>query len=381
VLKLRAGSPDQPAWLEGLESFTLQPQHPVFVRQPATLSLIAGEDASFTVQVAGVEAPRFQWEQRLEENGEWTAISGATNTSYTLSEVTREMDGRAFRVTVTDPKGTLTSEPAQLIVSPVAPLGDQKGEFQLRLATDSGPRYTIEFSPDLFHWEPLTTIESEDSVLVLQENPDVRAGLRTRFYRARDADTSKMASKNIAGFLRVLLRPGLNLMGVPMVVPDNRISAIFADAPTGAVVYTFDAKQQEWTINNHEFGEWHLPEQRLPLMAGCFVELSQETAYELTLAGDVPTGQFECQLPHGWSIRSTPLPVAGVLDRNFFLPLQYLDAVAFWDAVSWEINVYMFMNDGWPSGAPVAQPGEAFWVFRHVPATWSVTYRPELGGE
>jgi hypothetical protein len=43
--------------------------------------------------------------------------------------------------------------------------------------------------------------------------------------------------------------------------------------------------------------------------------------------------------------------------------------------------VYLFTNDGWPGGAPVAQPGEAFWVFRHVPATWSVTYRPELGGE
>jgi uncharacterized lipoprotein YddW (UPF0748 family) len=86
-----------------LPVITLQPQ-------PPTLSVTAGQSATFTVSATGTPSPAYQW--RL--NG--TSIAGATATSYTRSNA-QPGDAGSYSVVVTNLAGSVTSSNVILIVN------------------------------------------------------------------------------------------------------------------------------------------------------------------------------------------------------------------------------------------------------------------------
>ena len=81
-----------------------------FSTQPASKTVIAGGSVTFTASAAGVPTPTYQW----KKNG--TAISGATNSSYTISNVTTANAG-TYTVTASNSSGSATSNGAVLTVT------------------------------------------------------------------------------------------------------------------------------------------------------------------------------------------------------------------------------------------------------------------------
>ena len=85
---------------------------PSITTQPANASITAGGTVTFTVAASGTAPLTYQW----QKNG--TAISGATDTSYTTPAVQAADDGAIFTVVVTNSAGSVTSSGAKLSVSP-----------------------------------------------------------------------------------------------------------------------------------------------------------------------------------------------------------------------------------------------------------------------
>ena len=83
---------------------------PVLTVQPASQSVLVGNPATFSVAVQGLAATTYQWRKNT------TAIAGATASSYPLTSAVVTDAGR-YTVIVTNSDGSITSNPADLVVN------------------------------------------------------------------------------------------------------------------------------------------------------------------------------------------------------------------------------------------------------------------------
>jgi hypothetical protein len=88
------------------------PVVPTIATQPTSLTVTAGQTATFTVVAAGTAPLSYQW----QKNG--VNIAGATVASYTTPTTTTSDSGSTFSVVVTNTAGTVTSSAATLTVNP-----------------------------------------------------------------------------------------------------------------------------------------------------------------------------------------------------------------------------------------------------------------------
>ena len=87
------------------------PEKPVIGTQPQSQAVVEGHAATFTVAATGSDLT-YQWSR------DGADIAGATSASYALASPTTGDSGAAFRVTVTNAGGAVTSDPATLSVNP-----------------------------------------------------------------------------------------------------------------------------------------------------------------------------------------------------------------------------------------------------------------------
>ncbi len=84
---------------------------PTILTQPASVSVAAGQTATFTVAASGYGTLTYQWMKNSVD------ISGATMSSYTTPPVTSADNNAQFAVKVTNAYGTTTSNHAILTVT------------------------------------------------------------------------------------------------------------------------------------------------------------------------------------------------------------------------------------------------------------------------
>ena len=83
---------------------------PSITSQPSSLTVLAGQTATFTVRASGAMPLNYQW----QKNG--VDISGATTASYTTPPTSGSDDASKFRAIVGNSVGSVTSNPATLRV-------------------------------------------------------------------------------------------------------------------------------------------------------------------------------------------------------------------------------------------------------------------------
>src|SRR5690348_5503210 len=86
---------------------------PSITAQPASVTILAGGTASFSVAATGTAPLAYQW----YENG--VAIGGATSSTYTISAIATSYNGAQFTAAVSNSGGTATSNAALLTVNSV----------------------------------------------------------------------------------------------------------------------------------------------------------------------------------------------------------------------------------------------------------------------
>ncbi len=103
---------------------------PTITTQPINTTATAGQPAAFTVTATGTGTLSYQWRRA------GYAIAGAAASSYQITTSSRT-DADYYDVVVTDSTGSVTSQPAQLSVSPTTTPGNLVVSTQL-LAEKSG---------------------------------------------------------------------------------------------------------------------------------------------------------------------------------------------------------------------------------------------------
>lgn len=96
-------------------------QAPMILTQPVGASRRLGEEATFTVSAVGPPPPSYRWHKDgapLVEDGR---IAGVETSQLTIADV-RISDAGAYHVVVTNPYGSVTSEPASLAVEGSVPV-------------------------------------------------------------------------------------------------------------------------------------------------------------------------------------------------------------------------------------------------------------------
>jgi len=88
---------------------------PSISTQPVSLTVTAGQSASFTVSATGTGTLTYQWQKLV--NGAWTNINGATASTFTIAAAAMT-DAGSYWVIVGNTGGSVTSNTATLTVNP-----------------------------------------------------------------------------------------------------------------------------------------------------------------------------------------------------------------------------------------------------------------------
>jgi len=153
---------------------------PSITTQPANIAVAAGATASFSVVATGSATLAYQWRR----NG--ADIAGATSAAYTTPATMGTDNGAQFTVVVSNPHGSVTSQPATLTVN--APLA----------AGTWGSTQLLEGAPQLAtHVSAAISRETGDGVVVWTQSPD---GLNEGVYANRyDFATDSWSGRVLLG--------------------------------------------------------------------------------------------------------------------------------------------------------------------------------------
>ena len=119
-------------------------QPPSITNQPASITNVAGGNATFNVTAGGVPTPGYQW--KFNTN---TALSNSTNTALPLTGIRASQAG-TYNVVITNSAGSVTSTIASLVITnplpppitaPVTTAGG--GAFQFNFTTIPGLTNTV----------------------------------------------------------------------------------------------------------------------------------------------------------------------------------------------------------------------------------------------
>ena len=96
--------------------------------QPQSVSVTEGQSATFSVAATG-DNLRYQWQ--INSGNGWSAITGATDASYTIDRTTTAMSGNQYRCIVIGDGGETTSSAATLTVRPYEPPYTGKYSYEI----------------------------------------------------------------------------------------------------------------------------------------------------------------------------------------------------------------------------------------------------------
>lgn len=127
----------------------------VITQQPQSVSAPAGESAAFSVEVTGSEDITYEWQQSTNGGVSFSAF-GPTGNNFYYPSVSMGQNGTQYRVVVTNPAGSITSEVATLTVTAAASApsfitqpGDamvsEGGDATFTVAVDGSPTPTLQW--------------------------------------------------------------------------------------------------------------------------------------------------------------------------------------------------------------------------------------------
>ena len=93
------------------------PAPPSITQQPQSATAVAGQTATFSVTAIG-NSVTYQWQSEAPGGSTFTSIGGATSSSYTTPATTLSQNGTQYQCVVTNPQGSVISNPAPLTVLP-----------------------------------------------------------------------------------------------------------------------------------------------------------------------------------------------------------------------------------------------------------------------
>jgi hypothetical protein len=153
---------------------------PVIITQPAGQTVVAGGTAVFAVTATNVAPLSYQWLEGV------TALAGATNTTYAITNAPLSDSGAQFSCLVSNFLGSSNSSAASLTVLP-GPLAIShvtrlpNGGIQITMASLPGLELRVMDSTNLINWHTIATLTNFTGTLQFTD-PDT-TNSNCRFYQ------------------------------------------------------------------------------------------------------------------------------------------------------------------------------------------------------
>ena len=164
----------------------------VITQHPNDQRVNDGSSATFTISATG-DNLTYQWQQRTDNEGDWTNINGANLSSYTTGTTTMDMSGYQYRCIVTGAGGSVTSNAATLTVKAI-PVTDVKlNKNNITLTVGGIETLTATVEPTNATNKTVMWSSSNDSVAMVDSNGNVTGigrGFATITAKATDGNVS-----------------------------------------------------------------------------------------------------------------------------------------------------------------------------------------------
>jgi hypothetical protein len=104
---------------------------------------------------------------------------------------------------------------------------------------------------------------------------------------------------------------------------------------------------------------------------GAIFQNPTEDVIKLNFVGEVLQGDLTLAIPSGFSVRSSMLPLPGLLQTELGFPASDGDAIHVFDRDEQKYVIYTYKHGKWDPEEPVVGAGESFWVGKTTAGNWT----------
>ena len=215
-------------------------------QQPQSQTVCNGTNASFSITALGVSA--YQWQVSTDGGTSWSNITGATNTTYTVTAPGLALSGNLYRCVVSGSCGTANSSSATLTVNPITAITQQPNAQTICAGSAVSFSVTATGASITYQWQlslngcngPWTNISGATSATYTIANAPV--SLDNTAYRCIVNGTCTAALTSGCGLLTVVAPTTVTTQPISQTVCDGA-GVTFTTAGSGTgVVY-------QWQVN------------------------------------------------------------------------------------------------------------------------------------
>lgn len=239
------------------------------------------------------------------------------------------------------------------------------GPFQFKIGLSRGRPYEVRASTDLQHWTPIAGDTATDDSFEYLDSDAPKFG--HRFYRVL---ADGIPSANVIGYAAITLPPGFAMIANPFHAPDNSVGALFRDWPDGTTLNKFDTSLFRLADNDVKNKVWTNPHDQLVPGEGAIFFNPTPDYRPLVFVGNVMRENLSMPIPAGFSVRSSLVPLHGLLHEELGFPIADGDVVHLFDREKKKYLLYPYENGKWTSGSPSVSIGESFWIAKKTAANW-----------
>jgi len=190
---------------------------------------------------------------------------------------------------------------------------------------------------------------------------------------------AQVYSVNAVGYVNKTLVPGFQLIANPLnntAASGNTVSNLLQNVPDGTTLYTY-TPGVGFAGNAYDFGAWSSPNATLIPGQGAFIFIPGTANVTVTFVGEVKQGvnpnPLTTPIPQGFSIASSQVPIAGLLQTD----LKYVPTDG--DTVySFSTATKAYVGQSYDFGAWSQQPtlaiGESVFIFSAVTKSWTNSF-------
>lgn len=167
--------------------------------------------------------------------------------------------------------------------------------------------------------------------------------------------------------------------------PDNKVTTLFAAPPNETQVFKYNPATGGYVSLSFNDGSWEGDDLNLVANPGQGIFVYAKTAFSNTFAGSVQNSS-SVPVATGFSVLSSPLPLAGAIDTALKMPVANGDQVYQYNPATGGYTANSFNDGAWEGdgggAAPDIRIGESFFYFRAVAngaTSWTRTYAPATG--
>jgi len=228
---------------------------PKVTKQPSSVTVEAGQSATFSSTASGVPAPTVQWEVSSNGGAAWSQIEGATSATFTIAATKTSESGNQLRAVYKNIVGEATSKAATLTVQKAPAITNQplsitveEGQNAVFEATASGsPVPSVKWETSANGGKTWTAVAGgTSSTLTILS---AKATLSGHEYRATFKNTVGEATSE-AATLTVQKAPAVTKQPLSLTVNEGQ-SAVFEATASG-----FPAPSVQWQLSTDGGGTW-----------------------------------------------------------------------------------------------------------------------------